>query len=146
VAILSKRPADKHRVTFSFGRTERVEQPLSEPIPGSSFDLVTLLDLFDGNTGEIAELLSAAIASIRSDAGAIAGAAAIDDRRTILESAHRLKGTSGTIGDRRLYAVSRQIEEAAADVPNPVGRLLLSELRAAVSVLSAEIAAFSLDA
>ena len=119
---------------------------MSEPTPGLSFDLATLLDLFDGDTGEIAELLAAAIASIRSDAGAIAGAAAIDDRRTILESAHRLKGTSGTIGDRRLYAISRQIEEAAADVPNPVERPLLGELRAAVSVLSAEIATFLLDA
>jgi len=133
-------------VTFSFERTEGAEQPRSEPTPGPSFDLATLLDLFDGDTGEIAALLAVAIASIRSDAGAIAGAAAIDDRRTILESSHRLKGTSGTIGDRRLYAISRQIEEAAADVPNPVGRLLLSELRAAVSVLSAEIATFSLDA
>ena len=119
---------------------------MSEPTPGLSFDLATLLDLFDGDTGEIAELLAAAIASIRSDAGAIAGAAAIDDRRTILESAHRLKGTSGTIGDHRLYAISRQIEEAAADVPNPVERPLLGELRAAVSVLSAEIATFLLDA
>jgi len=105
-----------------------------------------LLDLFDGDTGEIAGLLAVAIASIRSDAGAITGAAAIDDRRTILESAHRLKGTSGTIGDRRLCAISSQIEEAAADVPNPVGRLLLTELREAVSVLSAEIAACSLPA
>jgi HPt (histidine-containing phosphotransfer) domain-containing protein len=133
-------------VTFSYGWNERAEQPMSESTPGPSFDLATLLDLFDGNTGDVAELLAAAIASIRSDAGAIAEAAAIDDRPTILHSAHRLKGTSGTIGDHRLYAISRQIEEAAADVPNPVGRLLLRELRAAVSVLSAEIAAFSLDA
>jgi HPt (histidine-containing phosphotransfer) domain-containing protein len=133
-------------VTLSSGRTERTEKSSSEPPPAPSFDLLTLLDLFDGDTTEIAALLAAAIASIRSDAGAIAGAATIDDRRTILESAHRLKGTSGTIGDRRLYAVSAQIEDAAADVPNPIARLLLTELREAVSVLSAEIAAFSLSA
>jgi HPt (histidine-containing phosphotransfer) domain-containing protein len=102
-----------------------------------------LLDLFDGDTEEIARLLDVAIASIRSDAGAIAGAAVIDDRRTIRESAHRLKGTSGTIGDSRLYSIGVRLEDAAADIPNPVGRALLIELRDAVDTLATEIAAFS---
>lgn len=144
-SVLNKRSADTQRVTFSSGRTERSEQPTAAPPKSPAFDLLTLLDLFDGDRAEIAGLLTAAIASIRSDTGAIAGAAAIDDRRTIRESAHRLKGTSGTIGDRRLYSISMRIEEAAADVPNPVGRALLAELREALRVLSAEIAAFSRD-
>lgn len=141
--ILSKRPADKYRVTLYPGQAG---QPADQPPKYPSFDLPTLLDLFDGDTAEIASLLAAAIASIRSDAGAIAGAAAIDDRRTVLECAHRLKGTSGTIGDRQLFAISIQIEEAAADVPNPVGVLVLTQLRDAVRRLGAEIAAFSLEA
>ncbi|MGD0472281.1 MAG: Hpt domain-containing protein [Candidatus Velthaea sp.] len=116
---------------------------MPEEPKASAFDLATLLDLFDRDTAEIANLLDAAIVSIRSDAAAIAGAAAIDDRRTVLACAHRLKGTSGTIGDRRLFAVSLQIEDAAADVPNPIKVALLTELREAVRVLGAEIAAFS---
>jgi HPt (histidine-containing phosphotransfer) domain-containing protein len=125
---------------FSDRAPDAEQRPVPQPLC-PSFDLATLLELFDGDDAEVTVLLEAAIGSIRSDARTIAGAAGKNDCRTVLASAHRLKGTSGTIGDRRLFAISIQIEETAAGIPDAP---LLSALHEAVDVLTAEISAYAL--
>lgn len=125
------------------GRDEYPEQRAIASEKRQCFDVATLLDLFDGDTVAIASLLEAAIASIRGDAGAIVRACIAGDRRAILESAHRLKGTSGTIGDKQLLTVASGIEETAAGPGGVPPAPLLEALRESVDLLAEQIAAFS---
>jgi HPt (histidine-containing phosphotransfer) domain-containing protein len=104
-----------------------------------------LVDLFDADQKAIAALLAAAITSIRADAKAIGVAACRADLRRLSERAHRLKGTSGTIGDRRLLEISTRIEDAARNLTLPQPPLLAA-LREAVDALGAEIAAVATPA
>jgi HPt (histidine-containing phosphotransfer) domain-containing protein len=144
-SIFSKRFADNQNVTFSKARAEFSEQRTEDQPKCPSFDLPRLIDLFDGDDAAIGHLLQAAITSIRGEAAAISAAAGAADRQTILDCAHRLKGTSGTIGDRRLLRISIQIEDAARSTAFPPPPLLAA-LREAVDRLGAEIAAVVLAA
>jgi HPt (histidine-containing phosphotransfer) domain-containing protein len=106
-----------------------------------SFELATLVELFDGDHTAITRLLWAARDSIRADVTAISRQA---NRRMIVEAAHRIRGTSGSIGAQRLIEISSRIEAAMSE-PTATGELaaaLLDELRTAVGVLSTDIAAY----
>ncbi len=106
-----------------------------------SFDLPTLVELFDGDRAAIGTLLESALAAIREDGMLIETGVADDDRALIVEMAHRLKGTSGSIGARRLTAIGSRIERAALKSTTAV-RALLPLLRAAVTLLSGHIDAY----
>lgn len=62
-------------------------------------------------------------------------AARTNDRAALFTAGHRLKGTSGAIGARRLLAIGTRIPIGASP------RLLL-ELRAALELVAAEIATY----
>jgi HPt (histidine-containing phosphotransfer) domain-containing protein len=108
----------------------------------AAFALPVLLDLFDGDRAEVVSLLEAAIASIRRDAEWIAGARP-GDLGAIVEHAHHIKGTSGSIGARCLVKISSRIEKAATRAPARLVPVLLPQLRAAVERLDAEIHAYA---
>ncbi len=108
-----------------------------------SFDLSTLLDIFEGERGAIAGLLEVAIASIRVDVAAAERAAARGDRAAGVALAHRLKGTSGSIGAGRLIDVSSRIERALAEPAGAADPSLLADLRAAANALAADVARYS---
>jgi HPt (histidine-containing phosphotransfer) domain-containing protein len=111
-----------------------------------AFDLSTLLDIFDGERGAIAGLLEVAIASIRIDVAAAERAAKNNDWTAVLALAHRLKGTSGSIGAGRLIDVCSKIEREVAELAEPtdgVDPALLAELRAAANAVTADIASYS---
>lgn len=119
------------------------------PHPGPvlpSFDLSTLLDIFDGERGAIAGLLEAGLASIRVDVAAAEGAAARGDRTALIALAHRLKGTSGSIGAGRLIDVSSKIERALTEPDATLDPALLTELRAAANAVAADIASYGAGA
>lgn len=124
----------------------RAGSPQHEPETTSTepcIGLATLLELFDGDRTAIADLLEAALASIQHDVEVIAGSADCADPRDIIEAAHRLKGTSGSIGARGLIEVSARIETAARHAPPPIQPAVLLELRAAAGRVSDDIAAYA---
>ena len=104
-----------------------------------------LLDIFDGNRDEIQALLIAALASIQADTRAIIDAAGDNNRDVLLAAAHRLRGTTGTIGDRRLVAICARIEAEAMSPAASLEPGMRSELRAAVERLAADVAAYAAD-
>jgi HPt (histidine-containing phosphotransfer) domain-containing protein len=109
----------------------------------ASFGLAMLLDLFEDDRDTIVDLLSAALASIERDTDAILRSAPADDRHTIVEAAHRIKGTSGSIGARALIEISSRIEAVAARSSALVGEDTLAELLASVAAVRADIADYT---
>jgi HPt (histidine-containing phosphotransfer) domain-containing protein len=104
----------------------------------ATLDLPTLLELFDGDRSGVGALLAAAIAAIARDARELETRATAGDRAGVVETAHRLKGTGGTIGAKRLVAAASKIERAQ---PVAVPKLL-SDVRTEVAALAAEIDAY----
>jgi len=111
--------------------------------PTVSFGLVTLLDLFENDRGAIAGLLEAALSSISRDTATIVGGVASGDRPTIIEAAHRIKGTSGSIGARRLIEISSKIEATVARSAAMADAAALDELHAALAELLTDVAAYT---
>ena len=72
-----------------------------------------MLDLFEDDRDAIVDLLNIAIAAIRDDVATICGVAPGADPEAIVEAAHRLKGTTGTIGAGALTALAARIESMA---------------------------------
>jgi HPt (histidine-containing phosphotransfer) domain-containing protein len=105
------RLADTEEVTDSFRQSDRAPQ---EPL---SFGLTLLLDLFDNDRKAIVDLLRIAIAAIRDDVATIAGLNPGLDPEAVVEAAHRLKGTSGTIGAVRLMTLAACLESIAKRRP-----------------------------
>jgi HPt (histidine-containing phosphotransfer) domain-containing protein len=106
-----------------------------------SFGVATLLELFDGDRDAIASLLAAALASIERDLATIESGARAGDRPAIGEAAHRIKGTSGSIGAGTLVEISTRIE-AVTRTPGEFPPATILELRLAVDEVRAGIADF----
>jgi HPt (histidine-containing phosphotransfer) domain-containing protein len=110
--------------------------------PIGEFGLATLAELFDNDQREIAGLLIAAMAAIEQDCAAIFASVQQADRRTTIEAAHRIRGTSGSIGAQRLVEISAQIEAAALQPLGSIPPDMLADLRDAADRVCAEIAAY----
>lgn len=100
-----------------------------------------LLEIFDDDGGAVAELLDSALESIEVDLVRIERAAAVTDFPALLEAAHRLKGTSGSITSSRVADVSSAIERAANERRGSLVESLLDELRQSIEVLRIDIEA-----
>jgi len=115
-------------------------------VPGGelpALEVGPLLELFDGDRVAVANLLNAAITSIRTDLKRIENGAASNDGQTVIEAAHRLKGTSGSLRAKRLAEIGSLIQHMPLEDRWTIPPSLLGELRLAVDVLSAEIEAFA---
>ncbi len=102
-----------------------------------------LVDLFEGDAGSIMHLLDAARFSILRDLEAIVAAAQAGDKEPIVEAAHRIRGTSGSIGACALVELSAQIQAAACELQPQIPPSLLAALAAAVDAMCADIAEYA---
>jgi PAS domain S-box-containing protein len=116
-------------------------QPNAHYTDTPTLGIATLLDIFDGDLAGVAEILQAALASIEIDLARIEESAASRDMKTVVEAAHRMKGTSGSIRSQRLLEISATIQHAAKHVPESINAALLRTLSDAVSELRADLAA-----
>jgi HPt (histidine-containing phosphotransfer) domain-containing protein len=82
------------------------------------------------------------LASISRDTATIVEGVASGDRPMIVEAAHRVKGTSGSIGACRLIEISSKIEGTIARSAAMVDAAALDELYAALAELRADVAAY----
>lgn len=140
LGVLTERLADTEHVADSS------RQPGDASKRPSSFDLTLLLDLFENDRAAIVDLLRIAITAIRDDVATIGGAPP-GDPAAIVEAAHRLKGTSGTIGAMRLTALAARVETLAKHRPGErLAPDVLRELHAAKQDLEADIAAYAREA
>ncbi len=106
-----------------------------------TFGLPALLDLFDGDRDALGGLLEAAIGSIARDVGQIEAAITAGEQAGLAGVAHRLKGTSGTIDARRVFAAATALEGAARDGPGALAALA-AELRLAFGEVESDVAAY----
>ncbi len=109
-----------------------------------SLGIATLLELFDGDRRSVAELLAAARTAIEANSAAIEHAAARAEFAIMCEAAHRLKGTSSSIGAQHLIELATRLEAAARGSALSPSSPALVDLRLEVAAVSAEIAAFTL--
>jgi two-component system sensor histidine kinase/response regulator len=121
------------------GATDWCESPASPAAP--ALGVARLLEVFDGDGAAVADLLGAALDSIRIDVGRLERGAAVVDASLIVEAAHRIKGTSGSIGSQRLLDLSSAIERAAKAQPPDFSPALQQELREAVDILATQLEA-----
>jgi HPt (histidine-containing phosphotransfer) domain-containing protein len=108
---------------------------------GAVLDTNALLDIFNGDRSAVAAVLRAAITSIKIDAQRVEAAVEARDELLIRETAHRLKGTSGTLRVERLLRIASLIEDAPRE-HRIVEPSLLAELARAVAILSLQIDAY----
>jgi HPt (histidine-containing phosphotransfer) domain-containing protein len=129
---VSNRPRPEDSVDTRSGERE-TEAP--------SFGIVALRELFDGDRAALVDLLEAALASIRRDVTLLAVSETPRERETVIDAAHRIKGTSGTIGARDLIEISSRIAAAAQTTPAPVAPEMLAELQDAARTVGHDVAA-----
>ena len=115
------------------------ETPAAASTP--ALGVARLLEVFGGDGAAVAELLGAALDSIRIDVGRLERGAAVADATRIVQAAHRIKGTSGSIGSHRLLDLSSAIERAATAEPPDFSPALQQELREAVDTLATQLRA-----
>lgn len=112
-----------------------------EPIADTPvLGLGTLLEIFDGDRAGVDELVDVALASIHTDSNRVVKAATTGDSKTLVEAAHKVKGTSGSLRSLRLAEASAALQQAGKDPHKPDTTAMLVELRAAVDELKAEVA------
>jgi HPt (histidine-containing phosphotransfer) domain-containing protein len=116
-------------------------EPRSPDGKAGALDTGALLDIFDGDRIAVAGVLRAAIISIKIDAQRVEAAVEARDPLLIRETAHRLKGTSGTLRVERLLRIASLIEDAPRE-HRIVESSLLAELGRAVAILSLQIDAY----
>lgn len=118
------------------------EARTSEADAGSTplaLGIAQLLEVFDGDANAVADLLNAALASIRTDVGRIERALASQDGPATIEAAHRIKGTSGSIKATRLLDIAASIECAARLDPPELPAAAMVRLRTALGLVGAEV-------
>jgi HPt (histidine-containing phosphotransfer) domain-containing protein len=84
-----------------------------------------------GDLSELATLISNFVARGAEQVGAVAAAVASDDTEAARQAAHKLKGSSQTLGARRAGAVAAEIESAARAGDLAAARRAVPELEAA---------------
>jgi HPt (histidine-containing phosphotransfer) domain-containing protein len=109
----------------------------------SAFEVATLLDLFDDDRGEVANVLSKASQSVTDDVARIVASLGARDLREIGERAHRIKGTSGAIGARAVHEAAASIEAQARAALWLGIDASIEKLRRAASDLATEVARYS---
>ncbi len=119
----------------------RASRPGTQPLSAApTLGMAMLLEIFNGDRNAVIDLLTAALGSINGDFKRIEVAAAERDFETVIEAAHRLKGTGGSIRSARLVEICSAIQSQARAEPATIPLALLAELRAGVSAVTAEIA------
>ncbi len=108
-----------------------------------TIEIGALLDIFDGDAAEVADLLRAAKRSLEIDLARIERAAAAGDRDALIEAVHRLKGTSGSTFAHRVRSVGTAIERVARVTGVAAALPFLPELRAATLATVAAIDEFA---
>jgi HPt (histidine-containing phosphotransfer) domain-containing protein len=121
------------------GDVDHGSEAVATKVP--SFGIVTLSELFDGDRAALINLLEAALASIRRDVTLIATARAGAEGESVIAAAHRIKGTSGSIGAQHLIEISSRIAAAALAAPAPIATTLLAELQRAAQIVGDDVAA-----
>jgi CheY-like chemotaxis protein len=116
--------------------TEEPRAPITAWSDTPALGIETLLKLFDGDESSVLALLDAASKSIESDLRKLEKSMIAMDMEEVAQSAHRLKGSSGSIGAMRLLAASSAAEAAARAQPCDIGTPLLIALREAVDELN----------
>ena len=101
--------------------------------------LALLFDIFDGDGAAVEQFLEAAITAIRADLRQIDQAVAAHDCDRVLEAAHRLKGTSGSIRCARLVDLGSALQTAASSESWGIAPALLIKLREAVKTVGEDI-------
>jgi signal transduction histidine kinase/HPt (histidine-containing phosphotransfer) domain-containing protein len=119
-------------------------EPSEHAIPRTTLDsselaINVLLDLFDGDRAAVVKILNAASQSIKTDLLRIEAGIDAHDAQTVIEVAHRIKGTCGDLHANRLGAIASVIEHAPQEDPWMVAPSLLAELQSAVNALGVEI-------
>jgi signal transduction histidine kinase/FixJ family two-component response regulator/HPt (histidine-containing phosphotransfer) domain-containing protein len=103
--------------------------------------IAALLDIFDGDLASVRGILDAGLILIDTDLARIEQSAATGDMEVLVEAAHRMKGTSGSIGSRRIMEFSATIQGLGKRNPAAVDATLLANLRDAVAEYRADFAA-----
>ena len=111
---------------------------------GDPLNTELLLELFDGDGATVAAILTAAIELIGADAKRIEVGLDTHDAQLVIEAAHRLKGTAGSLHANTLLECAAVIETAMkqGSSSNDVGAHV-SELRRAIVALDHDIQAYS---
>lgn len=155
-AHLSK-PIDRERLRgaitrWARKRTDGHESPKVEGGAALRFTnsptlgIATLLEIFDGDTVSVGNLLDAAIESINADHARIQASIAPREREVLVDAAHRLKGTSGSIRSGRILAAGAAVEKLAKTGLAPIPSALLDELAAAIKELNSDYADYRANA
>ncbi len=88
-------------------------------------------------------MLHAARCSLEADLARIETAAVANDRRELIDAAHRLKGTSGSTYARRVHDMGTAIERSARAGGLDAASPFVAELRIATDAAIAAIDAFA---
>jgi two-component system sensor histidine kinase/response regulator len=94
--------------------------------------VATLLKLFDGDESSVLALLGVSSETIQADLLDLERSVTAMDMEAVARSAHRLKGSAGSLRATRLLAASSSVEEAARNRPSDLMSPLLIALRKAV--------------
>jgi HPt (histidine-containing phosphotransfer) domain-containing protein len=112
----------------------------------SAFEIAPLLELFDDDRIEVANLLSTAARSVSGDVALVVSSNDAHDARELRERAHRIKGTSGSIGAHALREAAASLEGAARNESWAAIPSLVETLRSAASELTSEISRYCTEA
>jgi PAS domain S-box-containing protein len=99
----------------------------------ATLGISTLLDILDGDRARVDEVFDTALELIEADLIRIEQSLTLGDLPTVLEAAHRIKGTSGSIRSQHLMQISAEVQQAAHENSRTIERTLLPTLNAAVA-------------
>ncbi len=118
----------------------------SIPTDTPTLGIATLLDIFDGDMASVSDIFDAALASLELDLARVERSAAQHDMAVLVDAAHRMKGTSGSIHSQHVMQISATIQQAGKQYPPDVDPALLQALRAAVAEFRSDLLAYRRDA
>jgi PAS domain S-box-containing protein len=149
------KPIDRERLRAAIARFAHVDSEAPSAAPGSqetpkavgltdtpTLGVGTLLELFEGDLVAVGELFDAALASVESDRSRIEQSAEMDDMPSVVEAAHRMKGTTGSIRSQAVMEMSATIERAAKRNPATIDQALLDALDGAIAELKNGVEAY----
>ncbi len=147
------KPIDRERLRAAIALWAAVEHiPANVTADGAGSDaarfadmptlgIASLLDIFDGDLDSVRDVLDAGLVLIDTDLARVEESAATGDMEALVEAAHRMKGTSGSLGSRRIMEISATIQELGKRNPTAVDATLLANIREAVATFRADFAA-----
>jgi HPt (histidine-containing phosphotransfer) domain-containing protein len=111
-------------------------------VHSAAFDGDPLLELFNGDRTAVDELLITALTSVCVDVRRLELALATDDATALVEAAHHLRGTSGSLGATKLAEASRAVEAHANLGLATSARSLIDDVLRESNVLKIDIGMF----